>query len=263
MAPIAATVVCMVVPGILAAQNWDDHDRSHRTMARDIGWNYLQSVLPNAIIINYGDNDTFPLWFNQEVDGVRPDVRIMNTSYLGAEWYIDEMKTKANDAPGVPFTLPRSKYTYTNDIIPIFNVVDRPLELKEAIDFIRSEDPRTKYDLGDGHLVDYLPNNRFALPVNKDNAIASGIVKESDRDLMVDTIYLELPKRTIDKSEMMLLDMLAHFDWKRPIHFTQVYILQSLGLLNYLQFDGYSYRLVPIYTPIGRCTRSAASIRIT
>ena len=249
MAPIAATVVCMVVPGILAAQNWDDHDRSHRTMARDIGWNYLQSVLPNAIIINYGDNDTFPLWFNQEVDGVRPDVRIMNTSYLGAEWYIDEMKTKANDAPGVPFTLPRSKYTYTNDIIPIFNVVDRPLELKEAIDFIRSEDPRTKYDLGDGHLVDYLPNNRFALPVNKDNAIASGIVKESDRDLMVDTIYLELPKRTIDKSEMMLLDMLAHFDWKRPIHFTQVYILQSLGLLNYLQFDGYSYRLVPIYTP--------------
>ena len=248
-AAIAATAVCMVVPTILAAQNWDDHDRSHRTMARDIGWNYLQSVLPNAIIINYGDNDTFPLWFNQEVDGVRPDVRIMNTSYLGAEWYIDEMKTKANDAPGVPFTLPRSKYTYTNDIIPIFNVVDRPLELKEAIDFIRSEDPRTKYDLGDGHLVDYLPNNRFALPVNKDNAIASGIVKESDRDLMVDTIYLELPKRTIDKSEMMLLDMLAHFDWKRPIHFTQVYILQSLGLLNYLQFDGYSYRLVPIYTP--------------
>ena len=248
-AAVAATVVCMGVPTILAAQNWDDHDRSHRYMARDIGWNYLMSTLPNSIILNYGDNDTFPLWFNQEVDGVRPDVRIMNTSYLGAEWYIDEMKTKANDAPGVPFTLPRSKYTYTNDIIPIFNVVDRPLELKEAIDFIRSEDPRTKYDLGDGHLVDYLPNNRFALPVNKDNAIASGIVKESDRDLMVDTIYLELPKRTIDKSEMMLLDMLAHFDWKRPIHFTQVYILQSLGLLNYLQFDGYSYRLVPIYTP--------------
>ena len=246
---LAATVVSMGVPAILAAQNWDDHDRSGRYMARDIGWNYLQSTLPNSIIINYGDNDTFPLWFNQEVDGVRPDVRIMNTSYLGAEWYIDEMKTKANDASGVPFTLPRSKYTYTNDIIPIFNVVDRPLELKEAIDFIRSEDPRTKYDLGDGHLVDYLPNNRFALPVNKDNAIASGIVKESDRDLMVDTIYLELPKRTIDKSEMMLLDMLAHFDWKRPIHFTQVYILQSLGLLNYLQFDGYSYRLVPIYTP--------------
>ena len=249
MAPVAATVVCMVVPGILAAQNWDDHDRSHRTIARDIGWNYLQSVLPNAIVINYGDNDTFPLWFNQEVDGVRPDVRIVNTSYLGAEWYIDELKTKANDAPGIPFTLPRSKYTYTNDMLPIENIVDRPLELKEAIDFIRNEDPRTKLDLGDGRLIDYLPTNRFALPVNKDNAIASGIVKEADRDLMVDTIYMELPKRAIDKSEMMLLDMLAHFDWKRPIHFTQVYTLQSLGLLDYLQFDGYTYRLVPIYTP--------------
>jgi len=249
MAPIAATVVCMVVPGILAAQNWDDHDRSHRTMARDIGWNYLQSVLPNAIIINYGDNDTFPLWFNQEVDGVRPDVRIMNTSYLGAEWYIDELKTKANDAPGIPFTLPRSKYTYTNDMLPIENIVDRPLELKEAIDFIRNEDPRTKLVLSNGSKIDYLPSNRFALPVNKDNAIASGIVKEADRDLMVDTIYMELPKRAINKSEMMLLDMLAHFDWKRPIHFTQVYTLQSLGLLDYLQFDGYTYRLVPIYTP--------------
>uniref|UniRef100_UPI003FD75F77 DUF2723 domain-containing protein n=1 Tax=Alistipes putredinis TaxID=28117 RepID=UPI003FD75F77 len=245
----AATVVAMSVPAILAAQNWDDHDRSHRTIARDIGWNYLQSVLPNAIVINYGDNDTFPLWFNQEVDGVRPDVRIMNTSYLGAEWYIDELKTKANDAPGIPFTLPRSKYTYTNDMLPIENIVDRPLELKEAIDFIRNEDPRTKLVLSNGSKIDYLSSNRFALPVNKDNAIASGIVKEADRDLMVDTINMELPKRAIDKSEMMLLDMLAHFDWKRPIHFTQVYTLQSLGLLDYLQFDGYTYRLVPIYTP--------------
>lgn len=159
--------------------------------------------------------------------------------------------------------MPRSKYTYTNDIIPIFNVVDRPLELKEAIDFIRSEDPRTKYDLGDGHLVDYLPNNRFALPVNKDNAIASGIVKESDRDLMVDTIYLELPKRTIDKSEMMLLDMLAHFDWKRPIHFTQVYILQSLDCSTTSSSTATPTAWCRSTPPIGRCTRSAASIRIT
>lgn len=249
-APIAATAICLAVPGILAAENWNDHDRSHRTMARDIGRNYLQSTLPNAIVINYGDNDTFPLWFNQEVDGVRPDVRIMNTSYLGGEWYVDEMKTKANDAPGVPFSLPRSKYAYVNDVIPIVQRIDRPLTLKEAIDFIRSEDPRTKLDLGDGRMLDYLPTNRFSLPVNKDNAIASGIVKESDRALMVDTIYLELPKNSIDKSEMMLLDMLAHFDWKRPIHFTQAYTLQSLNLLDYLQFDGYSYRLVPIYTPV-------------
>ena len=120
----------MGVPAILCAENWDDHDRSHRYMARDIGWNYLMSTLPNSIILNYGDNDTFPLWNNQEVYGVRPDVRIMNTSYLGGEWYIDEMKTRANDAAGIPFSLPKHKYTYMNDWVPVSNRIDRPVELK-------------------------------------------------------------------------------------------------------------------------------------
>ncbi|MDE5730272.1 MAG: DUF2723 domain-containing protein [Alistipes sp.] len=249
-APIAATLLCLAIPGILAAENWDDHDRSHRTIARDIGWNYLQSVLPNAIVVNFGDNDTFPLWFNQEVDGVRTDVRVMNTSYLGAEWYIDQMKVRSNEAPGVPFSLPRSKYAYTNDVLRIVDQIDRPIDLREAIDFIRSEDPRTKITMASGRKADYLPGRRFSLPVDKENAIASGIVKEKDRHLMVDTIYFELPDDSIDKSGLMLLDMLAHFDWKRPIHFTQVFMLRSLGLLDYLQFDGYSYRLVPIYTPL-------------
>ncbi len=241
--------VCLCVPVLLAVQNWESHDRSGRTMSRDVGYNYLQSCLPNAIIINYGDNDTFPLWFNQEVDGVRTDIRIMNSSYLGGEWYIDEMKTRANEAPGVPFSLPRDKYTFTNDVIPIIKRVDRTVDLREAIEFIRSNDPRTQIDRGDGRMVDYLPTNRFSLPVDKDNAIASGIVREKDRDLMVDTIHIELPERSIDKSELMMLDLLAHFDWKRPLQFTQPAILQPLGLMDYLQFDGYAYRLVPIHTP--------------
>ena len=251
-AAIAATAVCMVVPTILAAQNWDDHDRSHRYMARDIGWNYLMSTLPNSIILNYGDNDTFPLWNNQEVYGVRPDVRIMNTSYLGGEWYIDEMKTRANDAAPVPFTLPRSKYAFVNDMVRVIPKVERPVDIREAMDFFRSEDPRTKVPLVDGTTIDYLPAQRLALPVNKDNAIAAGIVKEEDRDLMVDTVYLNLRRGVLDKSELMVIDLLSNFDWKRPIHFTQVYILQNLGLTDYLQFDGYSYRLVPILTPYDR-----------
>lgn len=245
----AATVVCLSIPAVLAAQNWDDHDRSYRTLARDIGWNYLQSTLPNSIIINYGDNDTFPLWFNQEVDGVRTDVRVMNTSYLGGEWYIDEMKTRANEAAPVPFSLPRSKYAYTNDMLMVDKRVDRPVDLREAINIIRSDDPRTKMTYPDGTLTDYLPFDHFALPVNKENALASGIVSEKDRDQMVDTVYFQIRKQAIDKSEMMLLDLLANFDWKRPIYFTQPYILQGLGLLDYLQFDGYGYRFVPILTP--------------
>ncbi len=249
-AVVAATILSMSVPAILASENWDDHDRSHRTVARDIGWNYLQTTLPNSIILNYGDNDTFPLWFNQEVDGVRTDVKVMNTSYLGGEWYIDEMKVKSNDADPVPFTLPRSKYAYTNDILAVDARVDRAIDIREVIEFIRSDDRRTKIELTDGSLVDYIPTRKIALPVNKENAIASGIVKAEDAHLMLDTIYFELPDRTIDKPKMMILDMLAHFDWKRPIYFTQVYILHGLGLMDYLQYDGYAYRFVPIKTPV-------------
>lgn len=249
-ASAAATLVAMSVPAILAAQNWDDHDRSGRTMARDIGWNYLMSTLPNSIILNYGDNDTFPLWNNQEVYGVRPDVRIMNTSYLGGEWYIDEMKTRANEAPGVPFSLPKSKYTFVNDMIPVYDRLERPVDIREVIDFIRSDDERSKLKDIDGMLTDYIPTRQIALPVNKENAIASGIVAEKDRDKMVDTVYIHLRKDALDKSQMMILDMLANFDWKRPIYLTQVYLFQDLGLMQYLQFDGYAYRFVPIRTPI-------------
>ncbi len=248
---VAAVILGLTVPGILAAENWDDHDRSGRSMARDIGWNYLNSTPKNAIIINYGDNDTFPLWFNQEVDGVRTDVRIMNSSYLGGDWYIEQMKTRANEAAPVPFKLPASKYTFVNDYLPIRDRIDRVIDIKELMEFIKSEDPNSKLALVDGSMIDYVPGRRIAIPVNKDNAIASGIVKEEDRDLMVDTVYMNInaKKSSFDKSEMMLLDLFANFDWNRPICFTQIYILQDLGLLDYLQFDGYSYRLVPILTP--------------
>ncbi len=248
---LIASALCMSVPAVLATENWDDHDRSGRTYARDVGYNYLMSVPKNAIVINYGDNDTFPLWYNQEVDGVRTDVRIMNSSYLSGDWYIDEMRTAANDAPPVPFSLPPSKYTFVNDVLPIRERANRTVTIDELMDFIRREDDATKIRLVDGSYMDYVPARSIALPVNKDNAIASGIVKEEDRDKMVDTVYINIsPRKTsIEKNEMMLLDLLATFDWNRPISFTQVYMLQDFGLLNYLQFDGYAYRLVPILTP--------------
>ena len=252
VAAAVATVLGMVVPGILCAENWDDHDRSHRTMARDIGYNYLTSIVEkegvSPIIINYGDNDTFPLWFNQEVDGVRTDVRIMNSSYLDGEWYVDEMKCKANDADGIPFSLPSEKYTFKNDWIPVYES-EEVWDAKEVMAIVRSEDERTKVDLGYGEKSDCIPTNRIALPVDKDAAIASGIVAEKDRDLMVDTVYINIKASSLSRSELMMLDMFAHFDWKRPIYFTQVYVLDKFSLLDYLQFDGYAYRFVPILTP--------------
>ena len=249
---LTATAICAVVPTVLAAENWDDHDRSHRYVARDIGSNYLESTLPNSIILNYGDNDTFPLWYNQEVEGVRPDVKVMNMSYLGAEWYIDQMRIRSNDAAPVPFTLPREKYTYCNELVPVINRFERPVELTDVIDFVASEDRHSKVQMSDGSWNDYIPARILALPVNKENALASGIVSEKDAHLMVDTVYISINegKTAIEKSDLMFLDMLAHFDWKRPIYFTQIYSLQKFGLLPYLQFDGYSYRFVPIFTPL-------------
>lgn len=247
--PYAATAIAAVVPIILAAQNWDDHDRSHRYVARDIGYNYLSSTLPNSIIINYGDNDTFPLWYNQEVEGVRTDVRIMNMSYLAADWYIDEMKVMANDSKPVPFSIPRHKYlSGTNDYVYIEDAFGKPLPIKTAIEFVISDDLRTKASMGERQ-VDYLPAKTLLLAVNKQNAIKSGIVKEEDAHLMVDTIVLDIKGRAIDKSELMLLDLLANFNFERPISFTQIYALDKLGMKDYLQYDGYSYRFVPIKTP--------------
>ena len=248
-----ATLIGMGVPTILAAENWDDHDRSGRYMARDIGYNFLMSTLPNSIILNFGDNDTFPLWNNQEIYGVRTDVRIMNTSYLNGEWYIDEMKTKANEAEGIPFTLPKSKYTFVNDWLPVTDRLDKVVSLKEVIEFVKSEDRRSKLrieGMGEDEWIDYIPTKRLALPVNKENCLKAGIVKEEDRHLMVDTIYIDLKKSAIEKQQLMILDMLAHFDWKRPIYLTQVFLFQDFGLMDYLQFDGYAYRFVPIKTPI-------------
>ena len=246
----AATLLSLSVPAVLGAQNWDDHDRSHRTWARDLGWNYLQSTLPNSIILNYGDNDTFPLWLNQEIDSVRLDVRIMNTSYLGGDWYIDQMKIKSNDSEPVPFSLPRSKYAGdTNGQVYISERITRPIEGKELMEFIASDDKATQMKYYDDEYMDYIPGRTIAIPVNKENAIKAGIVKEQDRDLMVDTMYVRLSGRFVDKSGLMILDMLANFDWKRPIFFTQPFTVRNLGLTDYMQFDGFAYRLVPILTP--------------
>ena len=245
-----ATVLCLSVPVLLCAENWDDHTRARRYFARDIGRNYLETCLPNSIIMNFGDNDTFPLWYNQEVEGVRTDVRIMNLSYLGGEWYIDQMKIMANDSKPVPFTIPRELYYGKNEGLPILEVTDRPILIKEIVEWIKSPDPRTKYDTGrSGGKNSFVPGKTILLPVNKENAIASGIVRPQDAHLMVDTIELKIQGNSIDRVEMMLLDLLAHFDWNRPLYFTNVQTLRNFGLLDYLQQDGYAYRFVPIRTP--------------
>ncbi len=246
---VAAVAVCSSVPVLLGAQNWDDHDRSGRYVTRDIGWNYLQSCLPGSIIVNFGDNDTFPLWYEQEVEDVRTDVRIMNMSYLSADWYIDQMKRKYNDSDPVPFSLPQDKYMKTNEFVPIDEMTEDRASLRELMGFIKSTEKRTMKEYADGVWFDFIPTRRLYLPVNKENAVSSGIVKPEDAHLMVDSIAIDLTGSSLSRGDMMILDMLANFDWARPIYFTTPQSIEVFGLQNYLQFDGFAYRLVPIHTP--------------
>lgn len=249
LAPVAAIVICSCVPVILAAQNWDDHDRSRRYVSRDLGYNYLETCLPNSIIMNYGDNDTFPIWYNQEVEGVRPDVRIMNIAYTGGGWYVDEMKYKYNESAPVPFSMPQHKYMYQNDYLYVEELFTEPKTIKQVMDFVRSDDPQTRIQITEKTTVDFIPTKTILLPVNKDNVLAAGIVKPEDAHLILDTIEIRLPAESIDKPSMMLLDLLSNFNWERPLFFTTPSILAGIGLQDYLQFDGFAYRFVPIKTP--------------
>ena len=400
---VVAVVMGASVPTVLAAENWDDHDRSGRYMARDIGRNYLNTVPENGIIINFGDNDTFPLWYCQEVEGVRPDVKVMNSSYLGGEWYIDQMKLASNDADGVPFTIPSTKYSFVNDWVVVADVMevldtdqarrlrgerrriendeiytirytdaagrqqvvrgyygdinakisdaqntieeyqpfieqcvaagdtsseafydayaryvmaydlfeaivaderfmadydtmeeywqlndtiaDATLYLEDAIRLFISDEPMTlvinngrMHLLAEGDIIprqeraedytmvgrlrpkvdsffdgidaDYiLSAKRYAIPVDKDRAIAAGIVEEKDRERIVDEVYISLEgKSVLTKDHLMMLDLFAHFNWERPLSFTQSHLMKDYGIVDYARFDGYSYTFVPIMT---------------
>ncbi len=247
---VVATVVCLGVPTLLAAENWDDHDRSGRYVMRDMGYNYLQTLLPNSIIINYGDNDSYPMWYNQEVEGVRPDVRIMNQSYLGGGWYVEQMRQRLNESDALPFSLPKEKYMYANDYIYVEDVVDYRVDLKQAMAVVRSENPGTKITYSDDLSFDFLPQHKLSLPVNKENVLRAGIVKPEDAHLIVDELHLDIKASTLEKPEMMVLDILAELDWERPVYFVQPTLLKNLGLMDYLQYDGFAYRLVPIKTPV-------------
>ncbi|MFI3261578.1 MAG: DUF2723 domain-containing protein [Rikenellaceae bacterium] len=251
-AAIVATVVGFTVPTILIAENWDDHTRAGRYVARDFGYNYLNSTLPNSIIMPYGDNDTFPLWYIQEVEEEREDVKIMNLSYLAADWYTNQMKYKTNDADPVPLTLPKEKYYKKNDYIPVFDLREEPMTPREIIDFIINDSPEKTAMLAraGGQFTEYVPTKKIAIPVNKENAIKSGIVKPEDYDLMVDTIHLTISSSGLSRTQYVILDMIATTDWTRPIYVTQPFSLAETGnFADYLQLDGFSYRFVPIHTP--------------
>lgn len=244
----AVSVVCLVlVPGIMLAENKDDHDRSNRYTCTDFGANYLHTCAPNGIIFTNGDNDTFPLWYNQEVEGVRTDLRVCNLSYLQTDWYIDQMRRKAYESDALPINFEHGQYEQgTRDVVYLMNRIDRPLELKEALDFVRSENPKTKLKEYDN--VSYLPSKKFYYVVDKEAVKRNKVVPESMYDQIVDTIFIDYSKQNyISKDHLMVLDMIVNSNWSRPFYFSSTVPYDKyFGLSKYFMLEGLAYRFVPI-----------------
>ncbi|PID89639.1 MAG: hypothetical protein CSA05_00135 [Bacteroidia bacterium] len=247
---IAFAATFLLVPTLMAAKNWDDHDRSGRYTARDLAANYLQSCAPNAILFTYGDNDTFPLWYAQDVEGIRTDVRIVNMSLLGTDWYISQMKKRAYEADPLPFALTEDKYIQgKRDVVPILNKTEKRFDIKDIMKFVADDNLATKLAPGTVDEMDYIPARKLSLKVDSANAVKYAAVPKEKQNQMVKNIEWELNKNYLTKSDLMILDLLAEFNWERPIYFASSIGRDNLlGLENYLQLEGFAYRLVPYKT---------------
>lgn len=243
-----AGVICLIVPIQMGAQNWDDHDRSGRYIARDFARNYLESCAPNAILFTNGDNDTFPLWYAQEVEGIRTDVKIINLSLLGTDWYCDQMKNWMYDAAPAPITMSHDKYVQgTRDVIYVFDRINENVDLKQAMNFVANDNPETRLKVQGEKPIDYLPTKKFKLPVDMEKVLANGTVAAKDSALIVPEIRWTFNKNNLLKNTMMVLEIIANNNWERPLYFVSPYGDGDVGLSNYLQLEGFAYRLVPIY----------------
>ncbi len=246
---IALPLLLVAIPGNMLKENWNDHDRSNRMIPHDFAYNYLNSCAPNAIIFTNGDNDTFPLWYLQEVEGIRTDVRVVNLSLLNTDWYITQMKRKAYDGEPVPFGLKEPQYRQgTRDYAPFldnakyFTVQQHMQHLTDERFFQRANDARRTP-------IPVFPSKKFILPVDSANVVASGIVPKGMEGRIAKELQWEVNKSHIQKNEIMIVDLLANFNWKRPIYFAMtVGDRNYLGLEKFFQQEGLAYRLMPYET---------------
>ena len=246
-AAVAITVLCLGVPALMAAENWDDHDRSNRYTAVEMAKNYLNSVGQNGILVTHGDNDTFPLWYAQEVENIRPDVRIANTSLLGTDWHIDQMKYAMNESKPLDLTVGPRQYLYgTNEFVYIYDTRDTALYLSDVMNIFKH--PKAKLPLQSGKMVDYIMSRKLIVPVNKENVIKYGILDKKYEDMIPDEIVLTISKNKdyLTKPELFMLDLLSNYQWDRPINLLSMGGDINIGIKEYLMYEGFSYKFVPI-----------------
>ena len=240
-------LLCLGVPVLMAAQNWDDHDRSGRKTAVEMARNYLNSVGPNGILVTHGDNDTFPLWYAQEVENCRTDVRICNTSLLGTDWHIDQMKWAVNESAPLDLSVGPEQYLYgTNEMIPIVDLREEVMSISDVMTLFRH--PQVKAPMSSGRKVDYIASRRISVPVNRENVIKSGILDSKYESQIPDSIILNISKDKdyITKPELFMLDLLSNYQWDRPICLLSMGGDLNIGIKEYFEYNGFSFQLVPI-----------------
>jgi hypothetical protein len=248
-ASVISVVLGLQVVSIMAQQGWDDHDRSGRYTALAIAENYLNSCAPNAILFTNGDNDTFPLWYAQEVEGIRTDVRVVNLSLLNTDWYIDQMKRKAYDSDPVPFSLTKDKYRQGNhDVTYLFEdeaLKGEWVDLRALFDIIARDESKLKMNTQIG-MIDYFPTKKFMVTYDP-ATIVETLDLSPDMATRLDTIRWEMKGQAVEKANLMILDLLATNNWKRPVYFVMTTGPSTyIGLDNYLHLEGLAYRLLPV-----------------
>ncbi len=251
IANYASAGLCLLaVPVLMGSQEWNDHDRSHKTLARDIAIDYLQSCAPNAILITFGDNDTYPLWYAQEVQGIRRDIRVINSSLMGTDWYLNQLRYKVNQSdpidvlwtPDQIIGSKRDAIYYYPDAPGAKVDQSKPMDLYTMMkDYAGSNDPNRMVQNGDDYLNIY-PTKKVKIPVDTNYVRQNGTVNPGDS--VVSEVDFDIPKNALGKNESAILNIMAANKWKRPIYFTSPY--DELGFQSYLRADGLTYRFVPV-----------------
>ncbi|MEO7306352.1 MAG: DUF2723 domain-containing protein [Ferruginibacter sp.] len=268
MAGLVAGGLCLLaVPVLMASQEWNDHDRSHKTLARDLAIDYLESCAPNAILITFGDNDTYPLWYAQEVQGIRKDIRVINSSLLGTDWYINQLRYKVNDSDPIDAIWSAEQIEGSNrDVIYSTEMIygnnatflnkyrtkaglagtdpAQPMDLYNMMkDFAGSDDPNKVEQGRDGNVLNVFPSKKVSIPVDINLVRQNGTVNADDS--VASQVVFDIPKNALVKNDAAILNIIAANKWKRPIYFTSQGAA-DLGFRAYVRQDGLTYRFVPV-----------------
>ncbi|OWP62697.1 glycosyltransferase [Hymenobacter amundsenii] len=246
------TLAGLVVPGIMVTQGWNDHDRSDRYLSVDSAKNLLNSCAPNAILFTNGDNDTFPLWYAQEVEGVRTDVRVAVLSYLNTDWYIDQMKRRSYKSAPLPISMESKDYKQgTNDYLPYAeNPAVQEVDVRQFMQLVEANSPLLQVSYGEGKPLLSFPSRKFYLPIDTAAVLKTGIIPADRRAQLVPRMEWTVGKSAIEKKSLVILDILATNNWKRPVYFSSTVDSRDfMGLQPYFQLEGMAYRILPARDP--------------